>query len=1211
MMIACQVNDISRRGVNGECEFECECECECELVCESRATAPFKRQRRFGLHDVPAKRSEQFKLFYDHLSPDKKKKMNVARGTMRPRTRGRILPFEQRSGSKLPRYSFDLNTMSNKNNISTNTAKNTTTSQKGSTSRGTLLSTTCQNNQNNSLPIGVRNLNSASSHLLNSSSIRNFTPQLKSMFNEVTSSISRGSKRAQPHTTPGSGTNNATMSDTCIIVAISEGRGAAKGEVGIASIDLRRPQLILCQISDTHSYIHTMTKLHYFNPKEIIVPNTFNANAVVNELYKLISDQFKNTQITPIRRNYFSDTEGFQQIKELCAPEYINVQLQLMHKFYAVTAAAALLKYVEQIQCITFASKSLKIEYFASQNTTLIDVDTAIRLELVESLSGVSDRRSCLLSILNYTSTSGGLRHLRANILQPPCDLNIINTRLDCVEELLENDEGLMPSLKRIIRQLLDADKILWLCMMLPVQDGNKAGEAQLNHTLLLKTTMEVLPSLVAALELAKGSWFLQVKRDLQDPKFDEIREQIKKVLQDDAHLTRGAGSHFQRCFAVRPNINGLLDVARKSYSELITDIQDKVTHLGETYNLPLKLNNNSARGFHIALSAGGRNKNNTNININNLPSIFMEVQRHAGSVTMTTEEMMLLNIQAKESLGEIQTMSNIVICNLLEDLRSYMTILYKLCDHIAELDVILSLAQVSSGGNYARPAFNEYLELKDCIHPILDCVIQTSPVPNDVFSSPEYNFHIITGPNMGGKSIYIKQIAILQIMAQIGCFVPASSAVFRLSDHIFSRIGFNDNIECNASSYVLEMKEIQYILQTMTPRSLIIIDELCRGTSSEEGTSMAWAICERLFDTQAFTFFTTHFLYLTKLQNVYLNVINLHTETTKSDATGELIYNYKVVPGVTNIENYGLTLAKNTNLPESVTGLAEDLIKVISKYKKASPISEDINLDEYALYALAANLIQESRKMNTTNDDLKNILDKFKIENPYIFEKIRQENCEQYSRGNFINLYKIGNNNIQSKANVESGEKNLSSSAARDFSGVQSSPKFDMSKTPNCTTKNASTNNNLKSTGQNLSALDILNLNYSPDNGLNSTSSKAHDNDETVCTCNEDYLTYDHVTNNIYTNENPETECPVHKMDVLCVAKRQMGDFKHVKTVIDHLNLKKHLDSRLSNNINTSRNFNSVSSTASSTLNHKILKTSHDSIVCEPDILNIQNCFD
>ncbi|XP_059052248.1 mutS protein homolog 4-like [Achroia grisella] len=795
-----------------------------------------------------------------------------------------------------------------------------------------------------------------------------------------------------------SGTRSARSTSTSaveasVILALSEGRGMARGEIGIAAVDLKHPRLVLCQFSDTLLYTHTLTKINYFNPVEIIVPHTFCEGVQPIQLYQLIREHYPLVNLTTVQRRHFNDAVGRQQIQTLCAPEYSAVYLQVLHKFYALTAAAAVLKYVEYIQCLVFARDSLKIEYHSSENTMIIDVGTATQLELVQPLVLSAGPTCCLLGVLGPTYTVGGIRALRACILQPSCNKEFIENRLDAIQDLIENETGLMSSLQNVIKKLSEIDKILFLCVETPNQNMDKFGEAQLNQTLLLKTTMDLVPNLVEALNTAMSGRLQKIKMDFENPNYNEIASRIKNILQEDAHLEKGSMGSLQRCFAVKPEINGLLDVARRMYSELIEDIQKMVEHLGETYDLPLRVNQNMLKGFHIMMPIAPKNRRT--FSVDDLPPIFIKVHNSGASVSMTTEELVVMDRQAKESLNEIQRMSNIVISGLLKELRPFMSSLYKLCENVAELDILLAMAQASIVGSYIRPEFNNYTDIRNSVHPLLDYNSQVMPVPNDIYASPEQNFTIITGPNMGGKSIYIKQIAIMQVMAQLGCFLPATNAVLRLSDRIFSRIGFNDSVELNASTYVLEMKEIQHILKSLTSSSLVIIDELCRGTCTEEGTSIAWAICEELLKSDAFTFFTTHFIYLTRLQDLYYNVVNRHT-TVKKEAISDtessqerLVYQHKVELGTTDIECYGLALAAKTNLPKDTVKLAGELAELIAETRKPRHIATPQRSDEQILYNLNADLRLQSRR-NENSDENSLIIRKFKESNPQLIQRLR-----------------------------------------------------------------------------------------------------------------------------------------------------------------------------------------------------------------------------
>ncbi|XP_046389737.1 mutS protein homolog 4-like [Ischnura elegans] len=810
------------------------------------------------------------------------------------------------------------------------------------------------------------------------SSSRNSGPNRRFQFS-TTSSSGHPCSTPSDRRTPRSGNSSSAESDSSCIVALSEGRGQARGEVGIAAIDIHRPHLIMCQISDGQTYLNTLTKLHLFTPMEILVPNTFCDGKTPSKVFSVIREQCPRINIVCVQRRHFNDAQGRKLVNLLCAPEYASVELLLSHKFYALSAAAALLKYVEYIQNLIFAPKSLKVEYQGSQNTTVIDVDTALRLELVASLfghagegkvwgrkkgisgGGASESKPSLLNILNHCYTVGGLRLLRASILQPPCLASIIETRLESVTELVSKP-ALSDSLGCVLGQLSDVENLLTLCMISPDSaDAGASGdtllrlaESRINYALLLKTSLGVVQPLLDALEEACTPFLRGIRKNLVDPRYNEMLELIGEVLHDDARVSKGfASAHLQRCFAVRPGINGLLDVARKTYSEIVGDITSYVTELSEEHSLNLRVNYNASRGFHIQLIP----MDNMMIIESELPKEFIQVQKIGRTLTFVTQELIEFDMRCKVALQEIQTMSNVVILELLGKLREQIGSLYKLCESVAVLDMLLSLSRVSSLPGYCQPRFNSYLNVINGRHPLLDFFGSREPVPNSVYASNHFNFHVITGPNMSGKSIFIKMVALLQIMAQVGCFIPAERATFRISDRIFSRIGFDDSIECNASTFVLELKEMQYILQSLTSKSLVIIDELCRGTSIEEGTALAWALSEELLQPSAFVLLTTHFSFLTKLASVHPNVTNFHLRTEEHDvqrlspvqdgeetedlppfAHSRLHYTHRLESGTTSVENYGLKLAQVSGLPPSVLSAALRIHGELCKGRKPLP---------------------------------------------------------------------------------------------------------------------------------------------------------------------------------------------------------------------------------------------------------------------------------
>ncbi|KAK3917513.1 MutS protein-like protein 4 [Frankliniella fusca] len=745
-----------------------------------------------------------------------------------------------------------------------------------------------------------------------------------------------------PRTTPSvsSGTDNQ---NSHVVLALTEGRGHARGEVGIAVIDIKRPRLILCQLSDRQTYANTLTKITIFRPVEILIPHTFVDSSQPNKLYSLLEEKFPMTNMTKVQRRLFRDSEGLEKVQNLCLPENSSCQLVIQDRFYALAAAAALLKYVEFVQNVIFAAHSLKVEYQGAHDGTLIDIKTAKNLELLLNQQS-NNATHTLIGILDHCCTHGGSRLLRASLLHPPCSLTIITNRQDGVQELAENLE-ITQKLQEILKQLPDVEQLLTLCMLTPSTfDGTQSMEKRINYVLMLKTTLEILPHLAAALENSQSTMLCKARESLKDSRGDLMKERILETLHEDVKAPKGGKTAlFQKCFAVKSGVDELMDVARKTYCELINDIHDHVLDMGTTHSLPLKIDYSVTKGYHIQITF----QKNQRIEKSNLPPFFVQVQQSRNCLTCTTDTLIHANERIKHVTSDILGISNRLLTTVLNDIRQHISYLYEMCESIAVVDILLALARTASCNNYVRPTFGDHLLLKSSRHPILESFATCDPVANDIEATSWKNLCIITGPNMSGKSIYLRQVLLLQIMAQVGSFVPAEQAVFRITDHIFSHLNFDDSIENNASTLSLEMQEMQFILSNITPTSIIALDELCRGTSVEEGTAIAWALCEELSQSAAFVFVTTHFAELTKLASLYPCVKNVYLETVEteySDKKSRLVYTHRLLSGVNPMEHYGLKLAENMDVPKAILEMASNLSSKIKATTEVNLASADGN---------------------------------------------------------------------------------------------------------------------------------------------------------------------------------------------------------------------------------------------------------------------------
>ncbi|MEQ2307666.1 MutS protein msh4 [Ameca splendens] len=502
--------------------------------------------------------------------------------------------------------------------------------------------------------------------------------------------------------TPGSagptgttGSSVSTIAGASVIVAVVEGRGLARGEIGMASVDLKCPELVLSQFADTGTYAKVITRIHILMPVEILMPDTSSEKGKGTKLFKLITENFPGVTLTAIQRKYYNEKKGLEYIQQLCAPEFNTVLMEVQAKYYCLATAAALLKYLEFIQSSFYAAKSLKVIFKGSEQTAMIDSASAANLELVVNNR---DHRSeyTLLGVLNHTKTPGGARRLRSNILEPLLDVDTINTRLDAIQELLQN-EDLFFGLKNAIGQFLDIDRLLSVLVQIPKQETVQAAEAKITHVIQLKHTLDLVPQLRMVLKTCSTALLKAYSTTLEDNRFDVILEQIKTVVNYDTSYIKGSlNMRTQKCYAVRPNINEFLDIARRVYTEIVDDISGLVNKLGEKYGLPLRTSFSTTRGFFIQMKLDG-----VVLPDGSLPTEFIKVTKQKNSYGFTTADLMKMNGRCDEALREIFHMSYVVICQLLTTIHEHIHCLYKLSDTVSMLDMLLSLANACTISDY------------------------------------------------------------------------------------------------------------------------------------------------------------------------------------------------------------------------------------------------------------------------------------------------------------------------------------------------------------------------------------------------------------------------------------------------------------------------------------------------------------------------------
>lgn len=342
------------------------------------------------------------------------------------------------------------------------------------------------------------------------------------------------------------------------------------------------------------------------------------------------------------------------------------------------------------------------------------------------------------------------------------------------------------------------------------------------------------------------------------------------------------------------------------------------LTYCIEAHELALEIKYDSARGYYIRTPV-------SELEERPLPDIFINVYRRRNFVECQTMDLVKLNQKIIDSHHEVVNMSDRSIQELIDEIRGEMAILFQVCESIAMLDILASFAQLVTTQDYTRPELTDTLAIKAGRHPIREKIHSGKFVPNDAYAAQQSRFQIITGCNMSGKSTYIRSIALMTVMAQIGCFVPAQYASFPITHQLFARVSMDDSVEANVSTFAAEMRETAFILRNVDKWSMVIIDELGRGTSTRDGLAIAIAVAEALVESRALVWFATHFQDLAKIMAERNGVVNLHlaVEMTNADTITML---YTIADGCVQEEHYGLTMAKVVGLPPHVIKVATEV---------------------------------------------------------------------------------------------------------------------------------------------------------------------------------------------------------------------------------------------------------------------------------------------
>ncbi|XP_020084486.1 DNA mismatch repair protein MSH4 isoform X2 [Ananas comosus] len=691
---------------------------------------------------------------------------------------------------------------------------------------------------------------------------------------------------------------------------------------------------------------------------------------------ELVDKHYSLNKKIIMSRGCFDDTKGGLLVKNLSAKEPSTLGLDTYCKQYylCLAAAAATIKWTEAEKGIIVTNHSLSVTFNGSFDHMNIDATSVQNLEIIDPLHtelwGSSNKKRSLFRMLKTTKTIGGARLLRANLLQPLKDMETINARLDCLDELMSNEElffGLTQGLRKFPKE---TDKVLChFCFkprkvteeVLKSVNGRKS-QMLISDIIVLKTALDAIPFLSKVLKDAKCSLLCNIYRTVcENQKYSNMRNRIRDVIDEDViHARAPFVACTQQCFAIKAGIDGLLDVARRSFCDTSEAIHNLANKYREEFNLPnLKIPYNNRQGFYFSIPQKDTS--------GKLPNTFIQVMKHGKNIHCSSFELASLNVRNKSASAEcflrtehcLEGCNDFVKIRLIDAIRQDISILTLLAEVLCLLDMIVnSFAHSISTkpvDRYTRPEFtdNGPMAIDAGRHPILES-LHTDFVPNNLFLSEASNMVIVMGPNMSGKSTYLQQICLIVILAQIGCYVPARFASLRVVDRIFTRIGTGDNVEYNSSTFMTEMKETAFLMQNVSPKSLVVMDELGRATSSSDGFAIAWSCCEHLLTLKAYTIFATHMEGLSELATIYPNVKILHFEVDLRN--NRLDFKFRLKDGPRRVPHYGLLLAGVAGLPSSVVETARNITSRITEEEMRRM---NINFEQYHSIQMAYRVAQ------------------------------------------------------------------------------------------------------------------------------------------------------------------------------------------------------------------------------------------------------------
>ncbi|KAJ2327967.1 MutS protein msh4, partial [Coemansia sp. RSA 2681] len=658
--------------------------------------------------------------------------------------------------------------------------------------------------------------------------------------------------------------------------------------------------------ADGPSYSHAIYAIIACRPQVVLVPCSMAATEGKSKAMVAIRRYLPWLAIAPLERRLFNDMEGMQLLQAVATPaQAARLTLVLESKRYAYAAFNALFHYLEHSANSTLARGGVSVSYRQMEGTMQIDPGAWQDLDL-DGNNSSSNSDASLFSAINHTQTKMGSRLLRSSILQPSTDLNTIYARQSAVLEILDNEEAFF-FLSANIATIPDIDAAITSLIRMPVASTAKQAGLAISNVLHFKHILQSARAIAAGIAFAPQCCLLQEMLGvLTDSRTSDLLAHIHSVVREDLTFEKSAQmTRSQRCHAVKDGVNGFLDVSRAIFDRVTQEVVELVEQYSNETQVPIKATYKPSIGYIMSAKREVLGES--------IPEEFINVVVKKAMVTFSTIELVKLNNRLASVVTEINLLTEKAIHDVASVIRQNIAVLYRVSEAVALLDMLVSFAHHCTVSESVVPAFSDSINVVDGRHPILEAM-GSQVVPNSVRTSSA-TFTVVSGPNMGGKSTYLRQIIYLVIMAQIGCLVPAKSATLKVFDKLFVRMSNGSDGNNSGSTFLREMHGVAYILHNYDAHSLVMIDELGRSTAATEGMGICRAVCEELLESSATVFLTTHYLGLPPVLGAHPNCARVVLSATLAEGEGEeqgesaVQQRYKATAGAQAEPLYGIRL--------------------------------------------------------------------------------------------------------------------------------------------------------------------------------------------------------------------------------------------------------------------------------------------------------------